>query len=182
MKNFFGKEFTKEEQVEILLIMMLLSGVFGFIYEEIFYWIDLGYIVKRGSTFGPIIPIYFFGGGLIVLGSYRLRKNPFLVFLINNIITGILEYGTGYVLDHFFHLRLWDYNNEILNYGNINGYICLRSILFFGVASLFLIYIVLPIVLKGKRRFSKEKVKWITWICTMTFILDMIIHFLLTRK
>ena len=53
--------------LKILTIVMILSSFFGFIYEEIFYRIDLGYFVKRGSTYGPWIPIYFFGGGLIFL-------------------------------------------------------------------------------------------------------------------
>ena len=44
--------------------------------------------------------------------------------------------------------RLWDYNNEILNFGNIGGYICLRSVLSFGIASLFLVYVVVPYLLR----------------------------------
>ena len=46
-------------------LIMILSGFFGFIYEMLFYKIDLGYFVKRGSTFGPWIPIYAFGGLLL---------------------------------------------------------------------------------------------------------------------
>ena len=30
-------------------------------------------------------------------------------------------------------VRLWDYNVEIWNWGNINGYVCARSVLIFGV-------------------------------------------------
>ena len=112
----------KEENIDtkhflcILILVMIASSIFGFIYEEIFYRIDLGYFVKRGSTFGPWIPIYFFGGGLITLISYRFRKKPIVVFLINCIVTGILEYGTGLVLDRFFNVRLWDYSTEIWNW------------------------------------------------------------------
>ena len=57
--------------ISVFITVMILSSIFGFIYEEIFYKIDLGYFVKRGSTFGPWIPIYFFGGGLIFLISYK---------------------------------------------------------------------------------------------------------------
>ena len=45
-------------------------------------------------------------------------------------------------------VRLWDYNTEILNFGNIGGFICLRSVLFFGLSSLILMYIILPICIK----------------------------------
>ena len=48
------------------------------------------------------------------------------VFLISLISTGVLEYVTGLVIYEFFNgLRLWDYNTEILNFGNIGGFILL---------------------------------------------------------
>ena len=123
MEKFFQKinifddeKYGLKTTISILIIIMIFSGIFGFIYETIFYKIDLGYFVKRGSTFGPWIPIYAFGGFFITVLSYRFRKNPFIIFILNCIITGILEYGTGYVLYEFMGIRLWDYNTEIWNF------------------------------------------------------------------
>lgn len=105
-----------KKTIDILVLIMVLSGILGFIYEMIFYKIDLGYFVKRGSTFGPWIPIYAFGGFFIVFFTYRFKNNPILVFFLNCLITGVLEYGTGWVLFEFFDMRLWDYNTEIWNW------------------------------------------------------------------
>ena len=157
-----------------LAIVMILSSIFGFIYEEIFYRIDLGYFVKRGSTYGPWIPIYFFGGGLIFLISYKFRKKPLLVFLINCIVTGVLEYGTGYVLNEFFGIRLWDYNNEILNFGNIGGYICLRSVLLFGFGCLFLIYKLIPFLDKINSS-NRKFINILSYILFSLFIFDILL-------
>ena len=56
----------------MLLLVFAFGGIFGFIYEEIFYRFDLGEWVKRGTTFGPWIPIYGFGG-IIMLGlTYKI--------------------------------------------------------------------------------------------------------------
>ena len=131
MKLFKEENYNLKTTINILILIMIFSGFFGFIYETIFYRIDLGYFVKRGSTFGPWIPIYAFGGLFITIFSYKFKKNPLIVFLINCFVTGILEYITGFVLYEFFATRLWDYNTEIWNWGNINGYICFRSIFFF---------------------------------------------------
>ena len=169
-------ELKKIDKYNVLILAMIFSAIFGFIYEIIFYKIDLGYFVKRGSTFGPWIPIYFFGGGLIILLTYRLRKKPILVFLSNCLITGILEYLTGYVLYEFFNTRLWDYNTEIWNFGNINGYICARSVLFFGISSLFLIYVVVPLIIKLVKHVSRMKITIVSNILLFTFIIDMIIY------
>ena len=44
--------------INILILVLIFGAVFGFIWETIFYRIDLGYFTKRGSSFGPIVPIY----------------------------------------------------------------------------------------------------------------------------
>ena len=147
------KDLTKQEVFNTLVLIMIIGGVIGFIYEEIFYYFDLGYLVKRGSTFGPWIPIYAFGSVFITVLTYKHKNKPLIVFLLSLLITGVLEYVTGMFFYEVLHTRLWDYNNEILNFGNINGYICLRSVLLFGFAGLFLIYFIVPRVLNIIKNF-----------------------------
>ena len=166
---------TKTKIYKMILIM-LLSGFFGYVYEVLFYRIDLGYFVNRGTTFGPWIPIYAVGGLLIMLISYRFKKHPDLVFLVNCFVTGILEYVTGYVLYEFMGTRLWDYNTEIWNWGNINGYICFRSVLFFGLSSLFLVYVMAPAVDKLVSKISEKKLAIISITLGLLFIADIILY------
>ncbi|MDO4996851.1 MAG: putative ABC transporter permease [Bacilli bacterium] len=168
----------KKSTISILMLSMVIGAICGFIYEEIFYLIDLGYLVKRGSTYGPWIPIYAFGTLFIILFSYRFRKNPLLVFIINCISTGILEYGTGFVLHRFFNIRLWDYNTEILNFGNINGYICFRSIALFGCSSLVFIYLLVPMILKLLDKIKYRKFSIISYSLFFIFVFDMILYFI----
>ena len=179
MKNFFEYENDKSSiktTICTFIIIMIVSGIFGFIYETILYRIDLGYFVKRGTTFGPYIPIYAFGGIFIALFTYKIKNKPLLVFLINTLITGLLEYTTGYVLYEYSKIRLWDYNNEILNFGNINGYVCLRSVLLFGLSSLLLIYVFIPNIKKFVNKISEKKLLIISIILITIFFLDMIIY------
>jgi len=176
MKVFDDEEFNKKSTINIFILIMILSGFFGFIYEMLFYRIDLGYFVKRGSTFGPWIPIYAFGGLLITLVTYRFKKKPFSVFLINCLVTGILEYSTGLVLYKMFGIRLWDYNTEIWNWGNINGYICARSILFFGISSLMLIYLFIPLIKKVVKKSSEKSITIVSYTLGILFVLDMILY------
>lgn len=165
--------FDLKSIILILLLIFVLGGIFGFIYETIFYRFDLGYFVKRGTTIGPWIPIYAFGSLFLVFLCYKFRSNPVIVFLLSGLICGLLEYFTGLYLFEVRHMRLWDYNTEILNFGNIGGYICLRSVLFFAVSGLFLTYIVLPIVLKIKDTCS-VMFPYISIIPACIFITDII--------
>ena len=166
---------TKEQYTTILLLLMIFvfGGVFGFIYEELFYRIDLGHFVKRGTTLGPWIPIYGFGAVSIVLATERLKKNPFLVFLTAAAVSGIIEFATGYLLLHSLEIRLWDYNVEIWNWCNVGGYVCLRSILFFGISALFLQYIVQPVLLELCRK-SEKVVSGITGTMAVLFTIDIL--------
>lgn len=151
MKKFLsdymnGIKLSKWQLIGILCLIFVISGVFGWIYEFFFYYFNGGMekFYWRGGNFLPFINIYATGAIMICILAYKFRKNPFLVFLIAFISTGILEYFSGLVIYEFFGLRFWDYNTEILNIGNIGGYVCLRSVSFFGLSALLLIYLIVP--------------------------------------
>lgn len=178
LKELINSEyrFSKYQMLLILSMVFVFSGVFGFIYETIFYKIDLGYFVKRGSTFGPWIPIYGFGALFMTFICDKLRRKPWLVLILNTVVCGLLEFLTGYFLYNLKGIRLWNYYTEIWNFGNIGGYICLRSIAFFGVSGMLLIYMILPII---KYLCSKTNVKTFTLISllpALIFVIDLITY------
>lgn len=133
--------------IGIICLIVVIAGIFGFLYEFIFYYFNGGMkgFYWRGGNFLPWINIYATGSIMIYLLTYKLKNKPWLVFLISFIFCGILEYFSGlgmYILGD--GLRCWDYNSEILNFGNIGGFVCLRSATFFGLSSLLLIYGIIP--------------------------------------
>ena len=153
MKEIFGKyindktDFDKLTKIGIICLIIVIAGIFGFVYEFIFYYFNGGMkdFYWRGSNFLPWINIYATGSLLIYFITFKYKKSPLKVFILSTLICGILEFIAGYILYTFFDgFRCWDYNSEILNFGNIEGYICLRSVLFFGVSSLLLMYMIVP--------------------------------------
>lgn len=163
-----------KRELYILLLIFVFGGVFGFFYEELFYYIDLGHLVKRGSTFGPWIQIYGFGAVFIAVTTKKLRQKPWLVFLTSGVVCGVLEYGTGYVFDHCFHIRSWDYNVEIWNWGNIDGYVCARSVLFFAASGLFLQYGIRPLLEKYADGVKPRTLALTSCIPAAVCVLDMV--------
>lgn len=163
-----------KRELYILLLIFVFGGVFGFFYEELFYCIDLGHLVKRGSTFGPWIQIYGFGAVFIAVTTKKLRQKPWLVFLTSGVVCGVLEYGTGYVFDHCFHIRSWDYNVEVWNWGNIDGYVCVRSVLFFAVSGLFLQYVIRPLLEKYADGVKPRTLALTSCIPAAVCVLDMV--------
>ena len=165
MKNFFNdyvnknNKFDKLTMIGIISLIIVISGVFGFVYEFIFYYFNGGmkYFYYRGGNFLPWINIYAIGSILICLLTYKDRKKPLKVFFKSTIICGILEFIAGYIIYNYFgHFRCWDYNTEILNFGNVDGFICLRSVVFFGICSLLLIYGILPMCIYISKKVNKK--------------------------
>lgn len=165
----------KEENIVLIIQIILISAIFGFIYETIFYRIDLGYFVKRGYTIGPWLPIYATGGLLIYLSNIKSKNNILKIFINSAVMCGLLEFIVGYLLLHISHIRLWDYNTEILNYGNIGGYICLRSVLFFGLSGVFLMSVVVPYITK----LQNKKTEYITFFLGGLFCIDFIVNYII---
>lgn len=175
----YKKMNKKEENIVLIIQIILISAIFGFIYETIFYRIDLGYFVKRGYTIGPWLPIYATGGLLIYLNNIKNKNNILKIFINSAVMCGLLEFIVGYLLLHISHIRLWDYNTEILNYGNIGGYICLRSVLFFGLSGVFLMNIVLPLITKIINKYQSKKTEYITIFLGGLFCIDFIVNYII---
>lgn len=166
--------FDKATMLGIFCLVIVITGVFGFVYEYIFYYFNGGMqqFYWRGGNFLPWINIYATGSIMIYFLAYKYRKNPLKVFLISFFTTGILEYISGlgmYIIGD--GMRCWDYNSEILNFGNIQGFVCLRSVTFFGISSLLLMYVILPFCFYLAEKMDKKLFLTISiTLCTIILI------------
>lgn len=190
MKTLYKKyleedhNFDKSTLLGIICLIIVISGVFGFLYEFIFYYFNSGMteFYWRGSNFLPWINIYAIGAVFIFFLLYKKRKHPLLVFFASMLITGILEYIGGWMLYEFQDgLRCWDYNSEILNFGNINGFVCLRSVLFFGFSSLLLIYLIVPLCFYLAKKINKKTFLIITIGLCSIFLFDELYNLIFAR-
>ena len=189
MRSFFSKYLNDDFKLDvwqiigIFCLVFVISGIFGWIYEFLFYYFNGGMekFYWRGGNFLPWINIYAYGSFLIFLFSFKFRKNPFLVFIISFIITGLLEYFSGLVIYEFFGLRFWDYNTEILNFGNIGGFVCLRCVSFFGLSSLFLMYVIIPICICLSRNIDKNKFLIFSILIFSIFLFDELYNLIFSR-
>lgn len=149
------------QQVGIILLTWVFAGFFGWVYEFIFYYFDggTGEFYMQGGNLLPWINIYAVGAILIMVlvQLLKLKKHPWLVFLVSVVATGLLEFVSGWLVYVIGNgTRYWDYNTEILSFGNIGGFVCLRSVLIFGVSALMLVYLVVPFFVKLAKRMSKR--------------------------
>ncbi len=163
----------------------IFAGLIGWFYEFIFYYFNYGMqgFFLQGGNFLPWINIYAYGALLIILLVYKfnIEKRPFMIFLVSFFATGILEYFSGLVIFKLTGNRYWDYNTEIWNFGNIGGFVCLRSVLAFGLSGVALVYCVVPAIEKLKKRLGVDRFLKITFIIFAIVLADELYNLLIAR-
>ena len=126
-----------------IVIYFVLFAIAGYICEVIFAAIVLGKFVNRGFLNGPWCPIYGFGVVIVAICLKPLSKSLLVLFIGSVLLTSVLEYFTGFILEKVFDQKWWDYSDDKFNLG---GYICLKFSLLWGVACTAVVKIVLPAV------------------------------------
>ncbi len=182
MMNDFYKNYLEDKiKIDSKLFFALLcgcsvcGGIYGMVYETLFYLIDRAALCRRGSSFGPWIEIYGLGALLIYVLCHKYKKNPLKVFLIAGISSGLLEYLAGWGMYQLLDGRRgWNYNIEIWNWGNIDGFVCARSVLVFAVSGLLLIYAIYPLLLWISQKINRKVFMTITITLAALFAIDVI--------
>lgn len=126
-----------------IVIYFVLFAIAGYICEVIFAAIVLGKFVNRGFLNGPWCPIYGFGVVIVAICLKPLSKSLLVLFIGSVLLTSVLEYFTGFILEKVFDQKWWDYSDDKFNLG---GYICLKFSLLWGVACTAVVKLVLPAV------------------------------------
>ena len=129
--------------MELVIKYILLFFIYAFIgwcIEVVAKIIDDRKFVNRGFLIGPILPIYGIGVLLILLVT-KQGDNFIIVFLKAIGVCSILEYFTSWIMEVFFKTRWWDYSRRKFN---INGRICINTMLPFGILGLLVVYVLNP--------------------------------------
>ena len=150
---------TLGQKVGILLLIIVLSGFIGWLWEFIVVEIKGGFshLYINGGNLLPWMNIYAYGAIVIILVAWRLRRWPWAVFIVSALAAGLVELFGGWLAYVMYDgARYWDYSNVWWGFGNIGGFVCPVSVMAFGLLALVLIYGLLPfcirLALKMNRR------------------------------
>lgn len=128
--------------------------------------------INRGFLIGPYCPIYGWGCLAIILVVGKDTSDILGVFLKAILICSLLEYFTSYFMEKIFHARWWDYSKRKFN---INGRICLETLLPFGIMGCLILYIVNPAFLNIYEKMPNIALHIICGILLVIYITDNII-------
>ena len=115
----------------------------GWCIEVLYYFKNEHRFVNRGFLYGPFCPIYGCGAVSLVVFLDNYKNNIFILFFLAVLLTSILEYFTGFILEKAFKTKWWDYTDDPFN---IHGRVCLLYSLMWGVGEVVIIRIIHPIL------------------------------------
>ena len=119
-----------------IVAYFIIYSVAGFIIETIFGVLTKGVLESRKSfLYGPFCSIYGLGAVLMILPLQRFKKNNYTLFAAGFVIGSIIEYLVSLIGELIFHIKWWDYSDQILN---LNGRICVLFSLFWGLLAIYL--------------------------------------------
>lgn len=126
-----------------ICFFFIIYAVMGWCLEVIYEAVDQGVFINRGFLNGPYCPIYGFGVIIVIQCLTPIKNNILVLYVGSVILTSLLEFITGFILEKIFHQKWWDYTAE---HFNIKGYICLKFSLLWGIACLVVIRIIHPLI------------------------------------
>ncbi|MDO4805197.1 MAG: hypothetical protein Q4A32_10310 [Lachnospiraceae bacterium] len=156
----------------------------GWCIEVVYHAIRYGRVINRGFFNGPVCPVYGFGVivvfGVINVIAWKLTYGgtaaslPLpILYVVGMILTTMVELMGGVLLDRCFHARWWDYTHEKFN---LNGYICLKFSLLWGVGIVLIVRIFHPLLIEGNlARFPQEYGRWVLVVMYAAYAADLII-------
>ena len=160
------------ENIAVYFIIFIIYSFLGWLVEVIDCSIIEKKIVNRGFLISSICPIYGCGAILITLVLTNYRDDWFVVFCMAVILCGILEYFTSWLMEKLFHARWWDYSK---NKFNINGRVCLETMIPFGLLGLLIIYVLNPFFFNLIKMIPTNIANIISIILFIILITDIII-------
>ncbi len=167
------------EKFTTFFLLFIIYSFLGWLLEVTCKLFELKRFVNRGFLIGPICPIYGYGvlGILFLMGNEK--ADILEVFLKSILICSVLEYFTSYIMEKLFKARWWDYSKKKFN---INGRICLETMLPFGILGTFIFYILNPFLLNILTSIPVIVRNIVAIILLVIYLVDNIISFNVMNK
>lgn len=155
-------------------LCFLTYSFLGWIMEVCVSFYDEHKFINRGFLIGPCCSIYGWGCLLLIFFLESSKDDLFGLMLKAIVICSILEYFTSYIMEKLFHARWWDYSDKKFN---LNGRICLETMIPFGILACIVLYFVQPNLEYYYGLISSDVLICISCLLFTIYLIDNLISF-----
>ena len=145
----------------ILFLLFLSYSAVGWLCESIYCSIPAHRFINRGFLSGPVCPVYGVGALLAVFLLTPIAWSVPLLYLGGALVTSVLEYVTGWLLETILH-----------------GRVCLKNSLLFGVMCVVLMRVIHPVLLGWVEKLSPLVLSIVSVVLLAVFAADVVVSVL----
>lgn len=160
--------------IEMYILLFFTYSFLGWMMESVGGILKVKKFINRGFLIGPYCPVYGAGVVLISILLKNYTNDIPALFILSTVVCGMLEYATSFIMEKLFNARWWDYTNKKFN---INGRICLETLLPFGIAGTTILCFINPFFIEIYSKIPDLIRNIITIGLSILFIVDVIISF-----
>lgn len=157
-------------KIPVYILLFFFYSAAGWFVESLYRSIGEKRIINSGFLTGPMCPIYGTGALVMTVFLYNpFKDNLLAVFLLGMVLCDVVEYITSVLMEFLFHARWWDYTHEFMN---LNGRICLKHTLYWGIASIAFVRLLHPRIDRIVQNFDPKTVLIILIAVLVVFFID----------
>ncbi len=152
--------------------IFVIYAFLGWCTEVAYAALNTGKFVNRGFLNGPVCPVYGCGVLVVIVVLTPLKYSFLILFIGSILLTSIIEFITGFLLEKLFHNQWWDYSEQPFN---ICGYVCLKFSILWGIACVLVMDVVHPTIYAVLKVVPKLPGTIILVILCIVFVVDIVI-------
>ena len=128
-----------------MFILFIIASILGWAIEGIYTYVTRKIILNHSAVvIGPFDFAYGIGAVLLTIALFKFQdSSSLLVFLISFLSGSFCEYIMSLGMEKVFGYPSWDYSCRRFN---INGRVCLRYSLFWGILGLAWVEVIYPVM------------------------------------
>ena len=154
------------------IFYFIIYSISGLMLESVYRSFCEKKLINSGFMTGPYCPIYGFGAIFMQLLLKNFKSDITLLFVISFVVLTFWEYVVGVCMEKIFHTKYWDYSDQRIN---IQGRVCLKNSIFWGVLGVVFILAIEPMVEKLTAGIGTRNLLYIDITVGIIMIVDLIV-------
>ena len=154
-----------------LIFYFIIYSFLGWCLESVYKTIIFKKPTNSGFLYGPFCPMYGLGA-ILMISISSLSNNVLVIFILSFIVFTVWEYIVAVILEKAFKTKYWDYSNLKFN---IQGRICLKNSIYWGILGILLVFIIQPLIERFTNLIPENILIYINSILCLAILIDAII-------
>lgn len=169
--DYLKKEQQNSIMQDKIIFYFIIYSFLGWCLESIYKTIIFKKPTNSGFLYGPFCPMYGIGA-ILMIWAGQLSSNPIVIFIMAFLIFSVWEYLVAVIIEKLFKTKYWDYSDLKFN---LQGRVCLKNSIYWGILGVLLIYVIQPVIRNLTEMIPDDILVYVDVILMIAILVDTVI-------